>query len=124
MLSGVQRAKTAWLHIKETPENFSKIIGILITAGHCDFVDVHRRKQKQVFRVFHPGAMDAFRGIAPIRLSVDPPEIIRVAMEFPRYQGGGERFTKVAGNECLSLNGQVLRLRRRRKVRVVLQGNL
>ncbi len=68
--------------------------------------------------------MDAFRGVAPVRLSVDPPEIVRVAMEFPCYQGGGERFTKVAGNERLSLDGKVLRLRCRRKMRAVLQGNL
>jgi hypothetical protein len=41
MLFCVQHAETTGLHIKEAPENLSKIIRILVATGHCDFVDVH-----------------------------------------------------------------------------------
>ena len=123
MLPGVQSAKTPRLHIKETAENLSKVVGILVTGRDGDFVDIHRGKKEQIFGVFHPGAMDAFRGMATIGLSIDPPEIVGVAMEFPRYQRGGKRFTKVASDKCLSLDGKVLGLTRRGKIRTGLEGD-
>ena len=86
MLFDVQRSKTAGLHIEEASENFAKIVGILVAAGDGDFVDVHRSEQQQVLRVFHPGAMNSFGGIATISLAVDAAKIIRVAMEFSRDQ--------------------------------------
>ena len=78
----MQRSKTTGLHIKKTPENLTKIIGILVPAGHGDFVDVQRGEQEQVLRVFHSGAMNAFGGIAAVGLAVNTAEVIGVAMEF------------------------------------------
>jgi len=124
MLSGVQGAKMARLHIKETPENFSEVVGIPITGGDGYFVDVHRGQEQQVLRVFHPGPVDAIRGVATVGLPVYPPKVVRVAMEFPGDQGRGERFSKVAGNERLSLDRKVFRLSRCRKMRAVLQSDL
>jgi hypothetical protein len=41
MLSGVQGAKMAGLHIKEPAEDFSEIIRVPVSAGDGDFVDIH-----------------------------------------------------------------------------------
>jgi hypothetical protein len=86
VLFEVQRPKTAGLHVKEASENLAKIIRILVAAGDSDFVDVHRCEKQQVFRVFHPGAMDPFSGIASVGLAVNATKVVRVPMEFSRDQ--------------------------------------
>jgi hypothetical protein len=45
MLFEMQRSKAARLHIKEASENLAKIIRVLIAAGDCNFIDVHRRQK-------------------------------------------------------------------------------
>ena len=86
MLLDVQHSEAAGLHIKEAPENFAKIIGILVPAGDRDFVHIHRGEKEEVLRVFHSGPMNPFGGIAAESLAIDPAEVIRISMEFSRDQ--------------------------------------
>jgi hypothetical protein len=84
VLFDVQHPKTPGLHIEESSENFAEIISVLVAARDRNFVNVHRSEQEQVLGVFHPGAMDSFRGIASVGLPIDSAKVIRVSAEFSR----------------------------------------